>query len=172
MPGYLRRWLRQRSAEREFFERSDSTRGSQVAVLHYKPAKQYQQQKAVKQSALMSQMHCGSGDLQAPEKDGKDGRTALKGPWSLYNFCRPPSQRSWRYTCSPQRKLWVRSSKNPQSPCSGRHKCFNPKHTVRRIRPHVCAEALRILLDSCFFRGVLPDYEYSPPPPARWTCSR
>src|SRR5205814_6149895 len=66
-----------------------------------------------------------------------------------------PSQRSWRYTCSPQRKLWVRSSKSPQSPCSGRHKCFNSKHTAHRTRPHVCAEALRILLDSCILGGVL-----------------
>ena len=37
---------------------------------------------------------------------------------------REPSQRSWRYTCSPQRKLWVCSAKAPKARAAGGIHCF------------------------------------------------
>src|SRR5205807_7837818 len=40
-------------------------------------------------------------------------------------FCGPPSRQSWRYTCSPQRKLWVQIQAKPQALVSGRHICFH-----------------------------------------------
>ena len=59
----VRQW-----AQKNFDKQDENAAGFRNVVLYYKLAEQYQQQKAVKQSALMEQMQGGSGGLQAPEK--------------------------------------------------------------------------------------------------------
>src|SRR5437660_9860511 len=68
----VRQW-----AQKNFDKQDENPAGFRNVVLYYKLAEQYQQQKAVKQSALIEQKHGGSGGLQAPEKGRTGGRVAV-----------------------------------------------------------------------------------------------